>query len=218
MLFARFTNSVIEPLLNRDQVDSIQITMGEAFGVSDRGRFYDATGAIGDILQNHLLQVLATVMADPPEGQGLGQWQDAKSRLVGSLTPLTPETTVRGQYEGYHGRRRASTRTPPSKPMSRSGSWPIPGAWAGVPILIRAGKCLPCSVTEVTVRFRRPPRDIFSLAPLPPSNELRFRVHPETVVAVTLASKKPGAGWEPQMQDLVFVESPGEETCAPTTG
>jgi glucose-6-phosphate 1-dehydrogenase len=162
------------------------------------------------VLQNHMLQVLATVLADPPDGQGLSGWQDAKSRLVSALTPLTTENTVRGQYEGYLDVAGVAPRSTVETFVAvrlAADTW----RWAGVPILIRAGKCLPVTATEVTIRFRRPPRDIFGLAPLPPANELRFRVHPETAVCLSLAGKKPGAGWEPQIQDLDFAEHPGSD-------
>src|SRR3954453_14747141 len=101
VMAARFANSVFEPLLNRDHVACVQITMAEAFDVADRGRFYDSAGAVRDVVQNHMLQVLATVLADPPDGSGMDSWLDAKARVVAALRPLRPEDTVRGQYEGY---------------------------------------------------------------------------------------------------------------------
>src|SRR5262249_37483028 len=158
--FVRFANSIIEPLLNRNYVHSIQITMSEAFDVADRGRFYDRTGAIRDVLQNHMLQVLATVLAEPPSGGGLAGWRDAKHAVVNALSPRAGENRVRGQYGG-------SLRVEGVDPRSTVEPWVAcrlsadPWRGAGVPILTRAGKTMPVPATEVTITFKDPPHDVF---------------------------------------------------------
>jgi glucose-6-phosphate 1-dehydrogenase len=207
LMFVRFANSVIEPLLNRTHVQSIQITMAEAFDVADRGSFYDKTGAIKDVIQNHMLQVLATVLAEPPDGTGLDSWRTSKSQLVGALRPLTPEQTVKGQYQGYLD---VAGVAPGSKTETYAAirlaadSW----RWDGVPILIRVGKCLPVTATEVSILFRRPPYEAFGEAA---QNSLRFRINPDNKVVFTLVGKQPGAGWDAEPQELTFAEHPGAD-------
>lgn len=210
LMFARFANSIIEPLLNRNYVRSIQITMAEAFDVADRGGFYDKTGAIKDVIQNHMLQVLATVLADPPDGSGIDSWISSKARLIGALRPLTPADVVKGQYDGYLS---VDGVAPGSKTETFAGvrlaadTW----RWDGVPIAIRAGKSLAVTATDVFIDFKRPPRDVFNLGGVLTSNSLRFRVWPEGQAVLTLVGKQPGGSWAPEVQDLTFNQHPGAD-------
>src|SRR4029077_7587244 len=140
-------------------------------------------------------------------GKGLASWRDSKAQLIGAIRPLTPEDTIRGQYDGYldvDGVAPASTTETYVAVRLGLDSW----RWAEVPVVIRAGKCLPVTATEVYIRFRRPPHDIFSLQPTPISNALRFRVYPDAQVAMTLVGKKQGAGWAMGAEELTFAEQP----------
>ncbi len=191
LLYFRFSSRLLEPVMNRDNVASVQITMAESYGVQGRGRFYEETGAIRDVIQNHLLQVLAIVAMDPPVRDDVEAVRDEKARLLNAVAPLDPAQIVRGQFRGYRdepGVARDSQVETFAALELRIDTW----RWADVPFFIRAGKCLAADAIEVRVQFKPPPREIYREQGAPPAY-FRFRVGPDvTALALGLRTKRPG--------------------------
>jgi glucose-6-phosphate 1-dehydrogenase len=189
MVFFRFANSFLEPIWDRDHIESMQITMAEDFGVQGRGAFYEETGAIRDVVQNHLFQVLRNLTREPPVKTDSESIRDEKVQVLRGIPPIEVKNLVRGQFRGYRQEKGVS---PDSKVETFAAlkleinSW----RWMGVPFYIRAGKCLPVTSTEVVVRLKKPPtmfRD-FDLKP----NYFRFQISPEIVFAVGMMAITPG--------------------------